>query len=125
MKTEKTSQTITNSNKAARPQDIEPMSFKILVEGMVGRPYHEVFMTGKDIRDRGDRVVLEASAKFKITLNQHYQPSKRKIVKPAKFWSEIKSSKQPLLSSTAKGMDFHTNKCRACNTKSQRFNIRI
>ena len=72
------------------------MSFKSLVEDMVGWSYHEVFMTGKEIRDRGDRVVLEASVKSKITLDQHYQPSKRKIVKSAKIWSEIKSSKQPL-----------------------------
>ena len=97
MKTEKTSQTITNSTKAARPQDREPMSVKSLVEDTVGLPYHDVcFMMGKEIRDRGDRVVLEAYVKSKITSDQCYQPSKRKIVKPAKIWSEIKSSKQPL-----------------------------
>ena len=51
----------------------EPASFKNIVEEYVSLPYHEVnFMTGKDIRARGDRMNIETHIKFKITADQCY-----------------------------------------------------
>ena len=37
------------------------MKFKEITEGRTGRPYHAIlFMTGKEIRDSGDLLTLDA-----------------------------------------------------------------
>ena len=55
---------------ATQPQNKRFISFASLVEETVDLPHHEVsFVTGKEIRDRSDRFVLEAYMKSKITMD--------------------------------------------------------
>ena len=64
-----------------------PMTFKEMAEDAIGLPHHEIlFMTGKEIRDRGDRLVLDKYMRSKTTTDQNYVPRKRNIVKPAMKW---------------------------------------
>ena len=72
----------------------EAPSFRETIKDLLGLPYHEVnFMTGKELRDRGDRMILEAYVKSNTTSDQCYsnwrgnKNTKRRIVKPIKKWS--------------------------------------
>lgn len=51
---------------------------------------HYNFMTGKEIRDRSRRVVLDAYVKARTTTDQIYQPRTRRVVKAAKIWKGTK-----------------------------------
>ena len=68
-------------------QDERPTLFTSLVEDTVGLPYHQVmFMTGKEIRDRSKRIVLDSYMRSKTTTDQNYQPRQRRVVKAARSW---------------------------------------
>ena len=55
-----------NDNNNCSHKDREITSFKSLAEDTVGLPCHELsFMTRNEIKDRGDRVILEAYIKSK------------------------------------------------------------
>ena len=63
------------------------MTFKEMAEDTIGSPYHEIFfMTGKEIRDRGDREMVDAYTRLRTLTDQNYVPRKRRIVKPAMTW---------------------------------------
>ena len=52
---------------------LPPMTFKGVVEDTIDVPWHEIhFMTGKEIRDRGDRKILDAYMKSKTLTGQNY-----------------------------------------------------
>ena len=78
-------------------EDNHPMTFKEMAEDAIGRPYHDIlFMTGKEIRDRGDLLVHDAYIKMRSkTLGPeslNYVPRKRKIVKATMKWKVPASS---------------------------------
>ena len=58
-----------NSKGKAEPQELqEALSFREVTERTFELPYHEInYMTGKDLRDRADRMVLEAFIKSKLS----------------------------------------------------------
>ena len=70
-------------------QDKDPLLFSNLVEH---QQYN--FMTGKEIRDRSRRVVLDAYVKAKTTTDQHYRPYTRRVVKAAKIWKGTKQKEK-------------------------------
>ena len=70
---------------------LPPMTFEETVEDTFGLPHHQIlFMTGKELRDIGDRRVLDAYMKsegyLRTLTDQNYVPRKRNIVKPAMKW---------------------------------------
>lgn len=95
----------TQSNGAQVDAELKPvqeaLDFKEVVERSFGLPYHEVnFMTGKDLRDRADRLVLEAYIQSKTLTNQCYtkasKPAKvtQQIIKVDKKWTQESSQVQ-------------------------------
>ena len=69
---------------------LPPTTFKEIAEDTFGLPHHRIcFMTGKELRDIGDRIVLDAyltSRGYPGCTDQNCVPRKRKIVKPAMKW---------------------------------------
>jgi len=65
----------------------EPLPFDDLLGDGLGLPYQqEPFMTGKELRDIGERRVLDAYITSRTLTDQIYVPRKRKIVKSAMKW---------------------------------------
>ena len=59
----------------------EALDFREVVEGTFELPYHEVnYMTGKDLRDRADIMVLEAFIQSKTPTDQCYTKMGRTTV---------------------------------------------
>ena len=85
-----------NAQLKVKPKPIQDaLTFKEVVERSVGLPYHEVnYMTGKDLRDRVDRLVLEAYIQSKTFTDQCYTNTNKtiritkKIVKVNKKWTQ-------------------------------------
>ena len=76
-------------------QDEQPTPFTSLVEDTVGLPYHQVnFMTGKEIRDRSKRIVLDSYMRATTTTDQNYQPRPRRLIKSARFWKVPKQQEE-------------------------------
>ena len=76
-------------------QDEQPTPFTSLVEDTVGLPYHQVnVMTGKEIRDRSERRVLDSYMRAMTTTDQNYQPRPRRLVKASKVWEVSKQQEE-------------------------------
>ena len=76
----------------AKPKPIQDaLNLKEVVGRSVGLPYHEVtYMTGKDLRDRADRLVLEAYIQSKTFTDQCYTKTGNTIKVTKKCQSEQK-----------------------------------
>ena len=74
----------TTSRKIGTQDQDPPFSTKL------AEHQHFNFMTGKEIRDRSRRVVLDAYVKARTTTDQIYQPRTRRVVKAAKIWKGTK-----------------------------------
>ena len=110
---EKSSQTITDMLENGKvpnivqmeKEDNHPMTFKEMAEDAIGRPYHDIlFMTGKEIRDRGDLLIRDAYINMRsktlasdvldggLPKSLNCVPRKRKIVKATMKWKVPASS---------------------------------
>ena len=95
-------ETENNAKVNAEPQQLqEALSFREVAERTFELPYHEIkFMIGKDLRDRADRMVLEAFIKSKTLTDQCYTKSarttvvKRKLIQVNKKWTQENTQAQ-------------------------------
>ncbi len=59
-------------NNHGKTELLPPMTFEEITEDTIGATYHEIlFMTGKEIRDRGDCKILEAYMRLRTLTDQN------------------------------------------------------
>ena len=91
-----------NAKGKTEPQQLqEALSFREVAEKTFDLPYHEInYMPGQHLRDRADRMVLEAFIKSKTLTNQCYTTSarttvvKRKLIQVNKKWTQKNTQAQ-------------------------------